>query len=333
MPSPEHSGTHQGAARPGAGQATARPGQERFIAPEGETPLQAVDAVEETSVGTSMWKDAWRSLIRNPIFVISGTLILLILLVTAWPGLFTSVDPTYCTLDHSLQGSRPGHPLGFNKQGCDIYARLIYGARVSVTVGVLTATTVAIIGGVIGAIAGYVGGWVDVILSRLIDIFFAVPFILGAIVLVQMFRGHITVWTIIAVLAAFAWTQIARITRGAVIETKNADFVQAAVAIGASRSKILVRHVVPNAIAPVIVTATVSLGLYIVAEATLSYLGLGLPSSKVSWGADIATAQTLLRTNPEALFYPSAALAITVLSFIMLGDAVRDTLDPKTKNR
>lgn len=310
-----------------------RPGQERFIAPDEDTPLQAVDAISETEAGTSMWKDAGRSLIRNPIFLISAFLILLIIVVMAWPGLFTSVDPTHCTLDRSLNGPRSGHPFGFDKQGCDIFARVIHGARASVAVGVFTAIAVAVIGGVVGAVAGYLGGWVDVLLSRLIDIFFAVPFILGAIVLMQMFRGHISIWTIIAVLSAFAWTQIARITRGAVIETKNTDFVQAAVAIGASRTKILVRHVVPNAIAPVIVTATVSLGLYIVAEATLSYLGLGLPSSEVSWGADIATAQTLLRTNPEALFYPAAALALTVLSFILLGDAVRDTLDPKTRNR
>lgn len=333
MPRPTHA-TSQTGTDQGPGTAPwLRPGQERFVAPEEETPLQSVDALEETTSGTSMWKDAWRSLIRNPIFIVSAVLILLIIAVVIWPGLFTSTDPTHCTLNHNLEGPRSGHPFGFNRQGCDIYSRVIYGARPSVMVGVFTAIAVAVVGGIIGAIAGYVGGWVDVILARLIDIFFAVPFILGAIVLMQMFRGHISVWTIIAVLAAFAWTQIARITRGSVIETKNTDFVQAAVALGASRTKILVRHVVPNAIAPIIVTATVSLGIYIVAESTLSYLGLGLPSSTVSWGADIATAQTLLRTNAGALFYPAAALALTVLSFILLGDAVRDTLDPKTRNR
>lgn len=310
-----------------------RPGQERFVAPLDETPLQAVDAVTSDSAGASMWKDAGRSLIRNPVFIISGLLIILIILVISWPGLFTSADPTYCTLDHTLGGPRSGHPLGFNQQGCDIFARVIYGTRASVAVGVLTTLAVVIVGGVIGAVSGYLGGWVDAVLSRLIDIFFAVPFILGAIVLMQLFRQHASVWTMAIVLSAFAWTQIARIMRGAVISMKNADFVTASTAIGTSPMKNLIRHVVPNAIAPVIVTATVSLGVYIVAEATLSYLGLGLPDSIVSWGADIASAQDLIRTNPEALFYPAAALAITVLSFIMLGDAVRDTLDPKTRKR
>lgn len=310
-----------------------RPGQERYVAPLDETPLQAVDAVTSEAAGASLWKDAGRSLIRNPVFIISAILILLIVLAIAWPKLFTSADPTYCTLDHTLGDPRSGHPLGFNQQGCDIFARVIYGARASVAVGILTTLAVVIIGGVVGAVAGYLGGWVDAVLSRLIDIFFAVPFILGAIVLMQLFRDHASIWSMVAVLAAFAWTQIARIMRGAVISMKNADFVTASTAIGTSPMKNLVRHVVPNAIAPVIVTATVSLGIYIVAEATLSYLGLGLPTSIVSWGADIASAQDLIRTNPEALFYPAAALAITVLSFIMLGDAVRDTLDPKTRKR
>ncbi|GAB3564280.1 ABC transporter permease [Spelaeicoccus albus] len=310
-----------------------RPGQERFVAPLDETPLQDVDAVTSESAGASLWKDAGQSLIRNPVFIISAVLILLILLAIVWPKLFTSADPTYCTLDNTLGAPRSGHPLGFNQQGCDIFARVIYGTRASVAVGILTTLAVVIIGGVVGAVSGFLGGWVDAVLSRLIDIFFAVPFILGAIVLMQLFRDHAGIWSMAAVLAAFAWTQIARIMRGAVISMKNSDFVTASTAIGTSSMKNLVRHVVPNAIAPVIVTATVSLGIYIVAEATLSYLGLGLPTSIVSWGADIAAAQDLIRTNPEALFYPAAALAITVLSFIMLGDAVRDTLDPKTRKR
>ncbi|WP_035768531.1 ABC transporter permease [Arthrobacter castelli] len=310
-----------------------RAGQQRYVAPLDETPLQGVDAVSNESDGSSLWKDAFRSLIRQPLFIISGLLILLILVVVAFPWLFTSADPTYCTLDNSLAEPRAGHPLGFNQQGCDIYARVIYGAQASVMVGAFTTLGVVIIGGIIGAVAGFYGGWIDALLSRIMDIFFALPFVLAAIVVLQLVRDSITVWHIIGVLAAFGWTQIARITRGAVISTKNSDFVTASTAVGASPLKNLVRHVLPNAIAPVIVTATVSLGIYIVAEATLSYLGLGLPSTIVSWGADIASAQTLIRTNPEALFFPAAALAVTVLSFIMMGDAVRDALDPKARTR
>ncbi|WP_026534409.1 ABC transporter permease [Arthrobacter sp. H14] len=312
---------------------TTRAGQHRYVAPLEETPLQSVDAVSKESDGSSLWKDAFRSLIREPLFIISALLILLIAVVVALPALFTSADPTFCTLDNSLADPRAGHPLGFNQQGCDIYARVIYGARASVMVGAFTTIAVVILGGIVGAIAGFYGGWLDALLSRIIDIFFAIPFILAAIVLLQLFRGSISAWHIVAVLAAFGWTQIARITRGAVISTKNSDFVTASTAVGATPLKNLIRHVLPNSIAPVIVTATVSLGIYIVAEATLSYLGLGLPTSIVSWGADIASAQTLLRTNPEALFFPAAALAVTVLSFIMMGDAVRDALDPKARTR
>lgn len=135
------------------------------------------------------------------------------------------------------------------------------------------------------------------------------------------------------VLACFGWTQIARITRGAVMSTKNEEFVTAARATGASSWHIVVSHILPNAMAPVIVYATVALGTFIVAEASLSFMGIGLPSSVVSWGGDISMAQASLRVQPMVLFYPAIALALTVLSFIMMGDAVRDALDPKARKK
>jgi len=131
----------------------------------------------------------------------------------------------------------------------------------------------------------------------------------------------------------FGWPQVARITRGAVMSVKNNDFITAAKSLGVSRGRTLLRHVVPNALAPVIVVATVSLGTFIVAEATLSFLGLGLKDGVLSWGAEISKAQVSLRTQPSILFYPSMALALTVLSFIMMGDVVRDALDPKARKR
>jgi oligopeptide transport system permease protein len=143
-----------------------------------------------------------------------------------------------------------------------------------------------------------------------------------------------TVWVVALVLAAFGWPQVARIMRGSVISVRNAEYVTAATALGASRMKNLLRHVLPNAIPPVIVIATVSLGAFIGSEATLSFLGIGLnPGTTVSWGGDINQAQNALRSNPEVLLYPAAALSLTVLSFIMLGDAVREALDPKSRKR
>ena len=147
----------------------------------------------------------------------------------------------------------------------------------------------------------------------------------------QLFKEHRTVWMVVMILAAFGWPQIARITRGSVMTVKNEEFVTAARALGVSGWKILTKHILPNSAAPVIVYATVALGTFIVTEATLSFLGVGLPTNVVSWGGDIAKAQMSLRTNPMILFYPSIALAITVLSFIMMGDVVRDALDPKAR--
>jgi len=200
-----------------------------------------------------------------------------------------------------------------------------------VTVGVLTTLLVLVLGVIVGALAGFFGGWADTLLARITDIFFAVPFVLAAIVVMQMFKGRSSILTVVLVLAVFGWPQIARITRGAVMSVKNEDFVTAARSLGSGRFAILVRHVLPNAAAPIIVTATVQLGSFIVAEATLSFLGIGLPPTVVSWGADIAAAKDALRDNISVLWYPGGALALTVLGFIMMGDAVRDALDPKAR--
>ena len=312
---------------------TPRPGQDHFIADTDETGLGAVDAVADESAPSSMWGEAWRHLRRRPLFWVSALLILVAVLMAVVPQLFTSVDPRACTLSNSLGGPQAGHPFGFDRQGCDIYSRTIYGARASVSVGLLTTALVVVIGTFIGAIAGYFGGILDTLLSRVTDIFFAIPLVLAAIVVMQMFKDHRTIITVVLVLGLFGWTNIARITRGAVMGVKNEEYVTAARALGASRFKILASHIMPNAAAPIIVYATVALGTFIVAEATLSFLGIGLPPSIVSWGGDISAAQASLRTAPMVLFYPAMALALTVLSFIMLGDVVRDALDPKARKR
>ncbi|QGU04248.1 ABC transporter permease [Corynebacterium comes] len=312
---------------------TPRPGQGHYIAETDETGLGAVDAVADESAPSSMWGEAWRHLRRRPLFWASALLILVAVLMALLPQLFTSVDPRACTLSNSLGDSQAGHPFGFDRQGCDIYSRTIYGARASVAVGLLTTALVVVIGTFIGALAGFFGGIMDTLLSRLTDIFFAIPLVLAAIVVMQVFKDHRTIITVVLVLGLFGWTNIARITRGAVMGVKNEEYVTAARALGASRFKILSSHIMPNAAAPIIVYATVALGTFIVAEATLSFLGIGLPPTIVSWGGDISAAQASLRTAPMVLFYPAMALALTVLSFIMLGDVVRDALDPKARKR
>ncbi|MFB9375595.1 ABC transporter permease [Kineococcus gynurae] len=313
-------------------EAVVREGQQHFVAKLEDTPLKAVDAVDDSAPPTSTWGEAWRQLRRRPLFWASAVLIFLVVLVAVFPSLFSGTDPRFQDLSKSLQGSQDGHPLGFTRLGQDVYARVIFGARASVVVGLISTGIVVLIGGVFGAVAGYYGGIWDSLLSRIGDIFFAIPLVLGAIVLMSVLDNR-SVWVISLVLALFAWPQVARIMRSAVLQVRGAEFVTAAKALGLSSTKVLLRHVVPNALGPVIVVATIMLGTFIAAEATLSFLGVGLPPSTVSWGGDISNAQASLRTDPLILFWPAGALSLTVLSFIMLGDVVSDALDPKARNR
>jgi oligopeptide transport system permease protein len=282
----------------------------------------------ESEVPSGFWRDAWRHLRRRPQFVVAAVLIVLVLLMAAFPALFTSADPSYADPNQSLLGPSARHWFGTDLQGHDVYARVVYGARASIAVGVGTTAAVLIVGVTLGALAGFYGGWLDAFVSRTTDVFFGIPLLLAAIVLSQAWHQR-TVLTVIVILTVFGWPQLARITRGAVIAVRDSDYVLAAKALGASPFGVLMRHVLPNAAGPVIVVTTIFLGIVIVTEATLSYLGVGLPPTTVSWGGDINLAQGRLRSGSPVLFYPAGALAITVLSFMMMGDALRDALDPR----
>ncbi|CAM5306013.1 Peptide ABC transporter permease OS=Streptomyces aurantiogriseus OX=66870 GN=GCM10010251_18560 PE=3 SV=1 [Streptomyces aurantiogriseus] len=304
------------------------------MAEAAETPAAAPATPAKSEKARSLWGDAWADLRRSWIFIVSSLLILFLLTITFFPGWFTSTDPILGDLSkHYLQKPKLGEIgsadwLGYDQQGRSVYARVIYGTRASVAVGFGTTIVVTLAGGLVGMIAGYFGGVVDSILSRLTDVFFGIPFLLGTMVALNSFE-HRTTWVVIGALGFFGWTQIARVMRGAVITTKQADYVQAAKALGASTPRIMFRHILPNSLAPVIVVATISLGVYIGAEATLSYLGLGL--SGVSWGNDISDGGNQIRVAQWIMLYPSIMLSITVLAFIMLGEAVRNALDPKMR--
>jgi peptide/nickel transport system permease protein/oligopeptide transport system permease protein len=181
-----------------------------------------------------------------------------------------------------------------------------------------------------GLLAGFYGGWLDSIISRITDIFFALPFLLGAIVLLTILKSH-SMWAITAVLIILGWTTVTRIMRSSVIAAKNLDYVQAARSLGASDGRLMMRHILPNSLAATLVIATIALGSYVSAEATLSFLGVGLVRPDVSWGVMINDSEPYINTLPHLLFFPGGMLVLTVLAFILAGDALRDALDPKLR--
>ncbi len=286
----------------------------------------------------SLWSDAWRELRSSKIFMISLVLIVLFLLMTFVPQLFTfGKDPNTCDLTKARMAPSSAAWFGYDNNGCDVYTRTIYGAKASILVGVFATMFTMLVGGFIGVIAGYFGRWVDAILSRITDIFFAIPLLLGGILVLTSFPSgddtnlYTEVAKVVLALGILGWTSMTRIMRSSVIQVRNADFVIAARALGATNSRVIRRHVVPNSLGPLIVLATISLGGYIGVEATLSFLGLGLQPPVISWGTMINDAKPYVRVAPFMLFFPALFLSIAVLSFIMLGDAVREALDPKLR--
>ncbi|MDX3072123.1 ABC transporter permease [Streptomyces sp. MI02-7b] len=307
---------------------------EKSIPAKDGMPGEPVPAAEEKPArAASLLKDGWTDLRRNPMFIVSGVIILLLLALAVAPGVFTARSPFvdgFCQLEHSLDRPSSGHLFGYDLQGCDIYTRTVWGTRNSIIVGVVTTLLTSLVGCVLGMIAGLRGGWLDNVLSRVTEVFFALPLIVGALLIMSMFNTG-NVWTVSLVLAILGWPQVFRIMRGEVIANKHNDYVMAAKALGADSKRIAFRHILPNALAPVIVITTMNLGVYIAAEAALSYLGIGIQSPNISWGLMISDVQDRFLTAPHALLFPAGALSLTVLAFIMLGDAVRDAFDPKLR--
>jgi oligopeptide transport system permease protein len=285
----------------------------------------------------SLTSDALRDLRRNPIFIVSGIVIIILLVMAFAPGLFTNVDPRACDLNLSRQPPGDGAWFGYDIQGCDVYARTIYGAQASIVVGFVTTVLVVVVGMLIGMFAGFYGGVTDSILSRITDIFFGIPLLLGGVLVLASFPSGPgtprwqTILKVCIAMAILGWTSLARIMRSTVIQVKHADYVNAARALGGGAKRILRLHVVPNALAPVLVYATIVLGIFISVEATLSYLGIGLQPPVISWGVAINDAAGLIRQSPHMLLFPAAFLSVTVLAFIMMGDAVRDAFDPRLR--
>ena len=290
----------------------------------------------------SLWSDAWRQLRRNKLFLVASLLLLVLTVMAAFPKLFTSIDrPSEGGCVNALANSRKppgtnGAWFGYDTFGCDYYSQVIYGARVSMIIGLVVVGGAMVIGVTLGALAGFYGGWFDNVVARLTDVIYGLPLILGAILLLNLlatdrFFGERNLAVVSISLIALSWMTFMRLFRSSVISVKDTDYVSAARAMGASSSRMILQHIVPNALAPVLVYGTISVGGIIAAEATLSFLGIGLQQPAISWGLQINSAQQYIRTAPHLLFFPSIFLSVTVLSFILLGDALRDALDPKLR--
>jgi peptide/nickel transport system permease protein len=245
-------------------------------------------------------------------------------LVGPW---FAPDDPFVQDLPQRLNGPTWRHPLGFDELGRDVLARLLAGARVSLLVGLAVVMLSATIGVTIGAVAGYAGGWLDEVVGRLMDVLLAFPGILLAIALVAVLGPSLT--NVVIALVTIGWVGYARLVRGQVLKLRELDYVQAARALGAGSTRILVRHVVPGTLSAVTVQATLGMAGAIISEASLSFLGLGVQPPVPSWGTMLDAGRSHLFDAPHLTIFPGLAIALVVLGLNFVGDALRDALDPR----
>jgi len=285
----------------------------------------------------TLWGDAWKRLRRNKLAVIGAVWILFMILVALtadlwapqWLGSPTDIDSTQSAALSKLPPSLE-HPFGTDATGRDQLVRVIYGARVSLTVGVIATVISTAIGLVMGALAAFYGGIWDVIIMRLADMFLAIPYTLFVIVMLAVIgQGIQNVFIAIGILG---WPSIARVFRSAILSVKENDYVDAARAMGASDFRIVARHIFPNSVASIVVYATMNVGGAILTESALSYLGMGVTPPTPSWGIMIQDGQTFLATQPWLMIMPGIAILTTVLAFTLLGDGLRDALDVKMKD-
>ncbi|WP_411104238.1 ABC transporter permease [Streptomyces sp. cmx-4-9] len=287
----------------------------------------------DTTAPASLSRDAWRELRARPLVWTCLTVIAVIVAMAALPSPFIALltdDNGRCELVNSKAGPTPGHPFGFDLQGCDYLAQVVRGSRPSLVAGLAVTAGALALSLLLGLFAGFYGGWLDSLLSRITDVFFGLPFILGATVILVAFPDH-GLGAMALVLVALGWTTMTRVMRSQVIAVKDSDYVRASLMCGARPARLMFRHILPNAITPVVVVAMLNIGNVISGEATLDFLGVGLQYPQVSWGLQLNAAQSHFLDHPHLLAFPALLLSATVLSFILLGDAVRDAYDPKLR--
>jgi len=298
--------------------------------------LDGLAEVAAEGRGTSLLVDALRRLSRNPVAIIGAVIILLFVLLALLAPLIAPNDPTRqfdvpeLRADH-IPDSVPGFVLGVDQLGRDFFSRLLYGAQQTLIVGVLATLSGLVVGAVIGGLAGAFGGWVDAVLMRLVDIMLALPSLLLAISLAALAERP-SQWTVITAVAVVSVPVFARLLRGAMLAQRESDHVLAARALGVKQHVIVLRHMLPNSLSPVLVQGTLTLATAIIDAAALSFLGLGDQTiGRAEWGLMLAQSQRYLEIRPELAMYPAFAIIIVALGFTLLGEAMREALDPKNR--
>ncbi len=289
---------------------------------------------------TGLWKDAWVRFRRNRLAV-AGLVVIIVMIILAvgarlpttpgglWRILHLTNEPFLQDVTNSYATPSLQHPLGTDILGRDQLSRILYGASISLTIGIVVQFLILIIGGSIGMAAGYFGGRIDNLLMRFTDIMYAFPDLLLVLVFVAAFGPSF--WSIFIALGLVYWVGLARLVRGQVLSIKEKEFVEAAIMTGTSPLKLIVKHLVPNSLGPVIVTLTFGIPAAIFTEAALSFLGIGIRPPEPSWGVMIEDGYAGIFADPQQVIFPGIAVALTMLSFTFVGDGLRDALDPRMR--
>lgn len=287
-----------------------------------------VVTLQDVEKGASLWSDAWHRLRKNRMAVISLLIFIILALLSIFAPLISPYDYDAQNRVYGAQSPSAEHWFGTDTLGRDVLTRVLYGGRVSIGVGFLATTVSLVIGVLYGATAGYKGGKIDAVMMRLVDILYTMPFIIFVIILMVLFGKQF--WLLFVAIGAVEWLTMARIVRGQVMSIKKQEFVEAAVSLGYSSQRIILKHLIPNVLGPIIVYATLTVPSVMLLEAVLSFLGLGVQPPMSSWGLMIKDGAEKMETYTWLLVFPAFFFSLTLFCLNFLGDGLRDALDPKT---
>ena len=279
---------------------------------------------------SSLWKEAWKRLLKNKIAMLGLTIISILVIVAIFAPVLAPYDPLKTDVIQRLKAPSGAHLLGTDDLGRDILSRIIYGSRISIQVGVISVSLALVLGVTLGVLAGYYGGWIDNLVMRLIDIMLAFPSILLAIVIMAMLGPQLS--NAMIAIGFVNLPRFARIVRSSVLSVKEEEYVSAAQSLGSSDFRIITKHILPNCLAPLTVQSTLSIATAILEAAGLSFLGLGAQPPTPEWGAMLSSGRSAIQIAPWVVAFPGLAIMITVLGFNLFGDGLRDALDPKMKD-